>query len=57
MEWLKDLGIAGFMFFLIKGLVWIVLFLLVYFGVLDKEKVKAFRTRFSLKSRRSQRNS
>lgn len=25
--WLKRLGIAGFLFFLIKGLIWLVLFL------------------------------
>lgn len=25
-SWLKRLGIAGFMFFLIKGLVWIAIF-------------------------------
>ncbi|HTN46092.1 MAG TPA: hypothetical protein VL098_07050 [Flavipsychrobacter sp.] len=30
MVWLKRLGFAGFMFFLIKGLVWIAIF---YFGV------------------------
>jgi hypothetical protein len=39
MELLKDLGIAGFLFFLLKGLLWIVLFLLVYFGLISKERV------------------
>ena len=44
MELLKDLGVAGFLFFLIKGLIWLVLFVLVYFGLIDKarlERVKA----------------
>lgn len=43
MEWLKGIGIAGFMFFLIKGLLWIVLALLIYFGLVDKNKIKAFK--------------
>lgn len=42
-ELITDIGIAGFLFFLIKGLLWIVLFLLVYFGAIDKEKAKAFK--------------
>jgi hypothetical protein len=45
MEFLKDLGIAGFLFFLLKGLLWIVLFLLVYSGLVDKEKVRRMKTR------------
>lgn len=42
-ELLTDIGIAGFFFFLIKGLLWIVLFALVYFGVLDREKASAIK--------------
>ena len=29
--WLKRLGIGGFLFFLIKGLIWLVVFLVVFF--------------------------
>lgn len=32
-RWLKRFGIAGFLFFLIKGLIWLALFIAVtYFG-------------------------
>lgn len=48
MELLKDLGIAGFLFFLIKGLLWIVLFLVVYFGLVDKEKVRRIKAKLSI---------
>ena len=48
MESLKALGIAGFLFFLIKGLVWLVLFALVARGVVPKDKVDAFRRKFRL---------
>jgi len=53
MEILKDLGIAGFFFFLIKGLVWIVLFLLVYFGIADKKKIQRLKNRISFRQRKS----
>ena len=39
MEWLKDIGIIGFLFFFIKGMLWIVFTLLIYFGLVDKEKI------------------
>ncbi len=52
MEFLKDLGIAGFLFFLIKGILWLVLFALVYFGVVDKEKVKKLKAKISLRKNR-----
>ena len=51
MESLKALGIAGFLFFLIKGLVWLVLFALVARGVVPKDKVDAFRRKFRLRRR------
>jgi hypothetical protein len=35
MEILKEIGIAGFLFFFIKGLLWKVFFLMVYFGVIN----------------------
>jgi hypothetical protein len=43
MEWLKDLGIAGFLFFLIKGLIWLLFFALVYFGLIKKEKAQQIK--------------
>jgi hypothetical protein len=51
MELLKDLGIAGFLFFLMKGILWIVFFLLVYFGLVDKEKVRKIKERLSFRKR------
>jgi hypothetical protein len=45
MEFLRDLGIAGFLFFLIKGLLWLVLFALVYFGLIGKEKARRVKTK------------
>jgi hypothetical protein len=51
-ELLKDLGIAGFVFFLLKGLLWIVLFVLVYFGFIDKEKVRSIKARLSFRKRK-----
>jgi hypothetical protein len=47
MEFIKDIGIAGFLFFLIKGLVWIVLFALVYFGLIDNERVRVLKAKMS----------
>lgn len=44
-EFLTDIGIAGFFFFLTKGLLWVALFLLVYFGVIDKEKARAVKNK------------
>jgi len=46
MDTLKAFGLAGFLFFLIKGLLWLVLFVLVARGVLPKEKVDRFRSWF-----------
>jgi hypothetical protein len=52
MEFLKDLGIAGFLFFLLKGLLWLVLFLLVYLGFVDKEKVQKIKAKLNFWRRR-----
>jgi hypothetical protein len=38
MEVLKTLAALGFWFFLIKGLLWLLLFGLAYYGLLDKTK-------------------
>jgi hypothetical protein len=32
-EWLKRIGIAGFLFFLIKGIIWIGVALFVWLGI------------------------
>lgn len=51
-EILKDIGTAGFLFFLIKGLLWIVLILLVYFGIIDKEKVRIIKEKLSFRKKK-----
>lgn len=45
MDTLKAFGLAGFLFFLIKGLMWLVLFALVARGVVSKDKVNRFKSR------------
>lgn len=45
MDFLRDIGIAGFLFFLIKGLLWVVLFFLVYFGLIKKEKAQNIKNK------------
>ncbi|MBL6619163.1 MAG: hypothetical protein ISP54_02285 [Flavobacteriales bacterium] len=53
METLKTLGLAGFLFFLIKGLLWLVVFGLVARGVIRKEKVDQWRQRLRWPGRKS----
>ena len=45
MEALKTLGIAGLLFFLIKGLLWLLLFVLVAKGVISKERLEGIKER------------
>ncbi len=52
MEFLKDLGIVGFWFFFIKGMLWLVLFALVYFGVIDKKKMAKIKSKLSFRKKR-----
>lgn len=52
MDTLKAFGLAGFLFFLIKGLMWLVLFALVARGVVSKDKVDRFRQRLSFRKRK-----
>jgi len=52
MESLKNLGLAGFLFFFIKGLLWILLFVLVYFGLIDKEKARIIKAKLSFWKRK-----
>ena len=51
MDTLKAFGLAGFLFFLIKGMVWLVLFALVARGVVSKDKVDRFRERLRMRRR------
>lgn len=53
METLKTLGIAGFLFFLIKGLLWLVLFALISKGFVSKEKVDRIKSRLRRPRKRS----
>ena len=46
MEWLKTLGVAGFMFFLLKGIAWLVVFWLISRGVIRKHKVAELKLRW-----------
>ena len=43
MDTLKAFGLAGFLFFLIKGLMWVVLFALVAKGVVSKDQMNRFK--------------
>jgi hypothetical protein len=52
MELLKDLGIAGFLFFFLKGLLWLVLFVLVYFGLINKKKVRRIKEKMNFWKRK-----
>ena len=52
MDTLKAFGLAGFLFFLIKGLMWLVLFALVARGVVSKAKVDRFRQRLRFRKRK-----
>ena len=56
MDTLKAFGIAGFLFFLIKELMWLVLFALVARGVVSKDKVDRFKSRLRWR-RKSEDNS
>lgn len=52
MDTLKAFGLAGFLFFLIKGLMWLVLFGLVARGIVSKDKVNRIKNRLSLRRRK-----
>jgi hypothetical protein len=44
LNWLQDIGIIGFWFFFIKGILWLIVFALLYAGVINKatfEKIKS----------------
>lgn len=45
--WLKKGGILVFLFFLLKGIGWLVLFGLVAFGIMDESNVSKLKELFS----------
>jgi hypothetical protein len=45
METLKTIGIVGFLFFLVKGLLWLLLFALVAKGFVSKERLEGIKER------------
>ena len=51
LNWLKALGVAGFLFFLGKGILWLVVFWLVSKGVIPKERMDALKAKLSRKPR------
>ena len=44
-QWLRTIGLAGFMFFLLKGLGWLVVFWLISRGVIHKHAVAKAKLR------------
>ena len=44
--WLQTLGVAGFMFFLLKGIAWLVVFWLISRGFIRKHKVARLKLRW-----------
>lgn len=57
MEYLQNLGWAGFFFFLIKGCIWLVLFALIFFGVIDKNKAKKIQSKLKFWKKKNKSNS
>jgi len=49
MDTLKAFGLAGFLFFLIKGVMWLVLFALVARGIVSKDRVNHIRSKMSFR--------
>lgn len=46
MEWLKTIGVAGFLFFLLKGIGWLVVFWFISRGVIRKHSVAKLKLRW-----------
>lgn len=44
-KWLISLG---FLFFLIKGIAWILVFILLYFGLIKPEKLNKWKQKFKI---------
>ncbi len=53
MEWIKNIGMAGFLFFLIKGILWLVVFALIYFGWIKKEKIESLKMKLNFRKNKN----
>lgn len=45
-QWLQTLGVAGFLFFLLKGIGWLVVFWLISRGIIRKHTVAKLKLRW-----------
>ena len=45
-HWLQTIGVAGFMFFLLKGIGWLVVFWLISQGIIRKHSVAKLKLRW-----------
>ncbi|MDA9756092.1 hypothetical protein N9V29_03900 [Flavobacteriales bacterium] len=45
-QWLQTIGVAGFMFFLLKGIGWLVVFWLISRGIIRKHTVAKLKLRW-----------
>ena len=43
MEWLKTIGVAGFLFFLLKGLAWLLVFWLISRGIIRRRQLALWK--------------
>ncbi len=43
MEWLKTIGVAGFLFFLLKGLAWLLVFWLISRGIIRRRQLAMWK--------------
>ncbi len=53
MDIIQDIGIIGFLFFFFKGLIWLIVFALMYFGLVDRQKVQALKSKFNFWKRKT----
>jgi hypothetical protein len=54
MEWVKAIGWGAFFFFLIKGLLWLLLFYLVARGVISREKMQEWKRKLSFRPKKAE---
>ena len=43
-KWLIRIGSIGFFFFLFKGMLWLVVFALILFGVMDESRIERIKS-------------
>jgi hypothetical protein len=53
LDFLKDVGIVGFWFFLVKGILWLVLLALVYFKVINKSSINNLKNKLRWKKKKN----